>query len=596
MPAELLERPGQEALNQIPSVLPVSRWVLRIGIFLLPLAFLPDIVDEFVLPKLLLARLLVVVLAVMLLIGWLRQGAITWRRTPLDLPLIAFIGSAALSTIFAINHNVAIFGTYDRWEGLLTIVTYALLFWLAAQLISGEADARGLTWSLLSSAYFIAAVAILQSGFGLLGGGHFADANGIIRADATLAHPDFLGIFLAMLLPVAVAKLVSSRPLLTRILAANLIIVLALGLLLTYTRGALIAAVIGLMVVLSLRRRRFHAWPLVAFVAALMSVMALLGAVAVARTGSDQARVTNALYARIVSIADLSSGSQAGRVKTWQDTLPLIASRPIIGYGPDTFGLVYPRFQTSNRNLELFDKPHEESLGIAATQGVVGLLAYLWILVAFVRAFWAGRHLRGAVALFGGWVAYEIGTQVNFSYIPTSAPFWLFAAAAVITWAPTTEPLRIAAFPRKVAIPTLAASSLVLAALAIPAVMLPYLADADYYLAQRTGDLGHARSLIAQARTLAPYVVAYAVQAGDLALNLDSNDNPAPDADWAGALEAYRTAARLGSYFPETFRHLAITDEYFGDHVGALAAARRAVELDRYDPKSQALLAKLTSQ
>ena len=49
-----------------------------------------------------------------LLVRWLRQGSITWKRTPLDLPLLAFIGSAALSTIFAINRNVAIFGTYDR--------------------------------------------------------------------------------------------------------------------------------------------------------------------------------------------------------------------------------------------------------------------------------------------------------------------------------------------------------------------------------------------------------------------------------------------------------------------------------------------------
>ena len=66
-----------------------------------------------------------------------------------------------------------------------------------------------------------------------------------------------------------------------------------------------------------------------------------------------------------------------------------------------------------------------------------------------------------------------------------------------------------------------------------------------------------------------------------------------PDADWATAREAYRTAARLGSYSPEMYRDLAIVEEHFGDHAAALAAARRAVELDRFDPDSQALLAKL---
>ena len=44
------------------------------------------------------------------------------------------------------------------------------------------------------------------------------------------------------------------------------------------------------------------------------------------------------------------------------------------------------------------------------------------------------------------------------------------------------------------------------------------------------------------------------------------------------------------------FQELAIVDEHLGDHAGAVAAARRALELDRYDPRSQALLKRLTGQ
>ena len=75
-----------------------------------------------------------------------------------------------------------------------------------------------------------------------------------------------------------------------------------------------------------------------------------------------------------------------------------------------------------------------------------------------------------------------------------------------------------------------------------------------------------------------------------------TNGNPSTDADWTAALEAYNAAARLGSYAPEAFRPLAITDEHLSDHASAVAAARRAVELDRYDPVSQALLATLTGK
>jgi len=574
----------------------VARWILRGAAFLLPLAFLPNLVDEFVLPKLLLVRLVLVALSVSLLVRWVAEGRVAWRRTPLDLPLLAFIASAALSTIFAVNRNVALFGTYDRWEGLLTIVTYALLFWLAVQLISGEADARGVSWSLLVSGYFIGAAAILQSAFGLLGGGYFREGtNGPIRADVTLANPDFLGIFLAMLIPIAVAKMISRRPGTTRILSANLVVVLALGLLATFTRAAWIGAIVGVIVVLALRRGRFHLWPVLISVALVVAGFGVLAGVVASRPSNAPGGFGNALVARIVSISNLNAGTEASRLKTWGDTLPLIASRPILGWGPDTFGLVYPQYQSVNKNGTLWDKPHQDALGVAASQGILGLLAYIWILVAFARAFWRGRTLRGAVALFAGLVAYEVSIQADFSWIPTSLPFWLLAAAAIVTWAPDDKPVHVAEVPRRIGVPALAAVTLLLVLLLIPAVVFPYLADADYYETQAAADLGQARATITQARSLAPYEATYAIEAGNYALNLDQNGTPASNADWTATQEAYQTAARLGSFSPEMFRDLAIVDEHLGDRAGALAAARRALELDRYDPDSKSLLARLTA-
>ena len=490
------------------------------------------------------------------------------------------------------NINLAIFGTYDRWEGLLTIATYALLFWLAVQLIAGDADADWIIWSLLFSGYVVAVVAVLQAGFGVLGGGFFRSTY--IRADATMAHPDFLGIFLAMLLPIALAKLIGRHSSMTRLLAANLVVVLSLGLVATFTRSAWIGAVLGVAVVLALHGGRLRVLPVIGFVALLAVAFGALAWFVNARPTTVPGGVAN-VYSRIVSITDLSSGSIAERLAVWGDTPRVIAARPILGWGPSNFGAVYPQFQSANRNAILFDDPHEETLGIAAKQGIIGLLAYLWILFAFVRAFWKGRRLPGAVALFGGWIGYQVSMQVDFSYIPTAVLFWLFAAAAIVTWAPDVKPARVFAFPRRVAVPALAVASLALVALAIPAVVLPFLADADYYSSQAQA-IPLARTTIARARCFVPYEAAYAIEAGNYALNQDANGNPAPDADWAGAREAYDTAAQLGSYSPEMYRDLAIVDEHLGDHAAALAAARHALSLDRYDKDSQALLQRLESQ
>src|ERR1700682_60199 len=582
------------AINPAAVADSVARWTLRVAAFALPLAFLPNTVDEFVLPKLLLLRLVLVALTILLVLRWFSQGAITWRRTPLDLPLIAFVGAATLSTVFAINRNLAIFGSYDRWEGLLTIVSYALLFWLAVQTMYWQSDARGLTWSLLASGYCVGAVAILQSGFGLLGGGYFRDASGVIRADVTLAHPDFAGIFLAMLLPVALAKVVSRRPFAARGLAANIVIVIGLGLLVTFTRAAWAGAIVGIIVVLALRRGKFHVFPVAMAAAVLIGALVLCLVVIGSRPSVGRGDLAHAFLGRVASSTDFSSGSVASRLNTWRDLPPLIAGRPILGWGPDTFGLVYPLYQSSYRFGEFFDKPHQETLGVAAAEGIVGLTAYLWMLVAFVRAFWRGRHLVGAVALFGGWTAYMVSIQFDFSWIPTAVPFWLLTACAIVTFTPKVEPLRVAAFPRRIAAPALMVGTAAMVVLLVPAVLFPYLADAKYYATQAAPDLEKARATIAQARRLAPYEVTYAVEAGVYALNLDQNGNPAPNADWRAAREAYETAARLGAFSPEMFQLLAVVDDHLGDHTAAVAAARRALELDRFDPASRKLVESLT--
>src|SRR5438552_14755329 len=256
-----------------------------------------------------------------------------------------------------------------------------------------------------------------------------------------MAHPDFLGILLAMLLPIAFAKLIGRHSGMTRLLAANLVVVLSLGLVATFTRSAWIGAVLGVAVVLALHGGRLRVLPVIGFVALLAVAFGALAWFVNARPTTVPGGVAN-VYSRIVSIGDFSSGSIAERLAVWSDTPRVIAARPILGWGPSNFGSVYPQFQSANRNAILFDDPHEEALGIAAKQGVVGLFAYLWILAAFVRAFWKGRHQAGAVALFGGWVVYHVSMPGDFSYIPTAAPFWLFAAAALGTRPPDGTPSR----------------------------------------------------------------------------------------------------------------------------------------------------------
>src|SRR5438270_1368335 len=573
-----------------------ARWVLRIAAAGLPLVFMPNGVDEFVLPKLLALRVVVLVLAVLWLLRLVESKRLEWRRTPLGLPLLAFLLSAVVAPAFAVIQNVALFGTYARYEGLLTFLTYAAAFWLTVQLLGDASEARMLVRSFLVGGYVLAVVAVLQSTYGF-----FTTASptehGFIRADGMQANPDNLGTLLALLLPLAVRELLNARSLATRVLAGNAVLMIAAALLLTFTRGAWVGAAVGVAFVLVYRSGINRQAVMATLVVALI-LAALVLADAPAAVGAHVGRspIGQALFSRLLTFGDPTSGSGGIRLQVWRDSLPLIASRPVLGYGPDTFGLVFPHFSSVNEHFTLWDKAHEETLQTAATQGLVGAAAYLWTVAAFVVAFWRGRRNRGAATVFGGWLGYFISNQINFSFLTSAAPFWIFAGAAMVIWTAPSAPVLIAPLPRRLTVALAVAGTAGLALLIVPWTVTAYLAEADNFSAQDAASLGsldEARAGIAQARSLNPHEAEYAKTAGDFALVLDANGNPRSSADYAAAREAYRTADRLGSFSPEMYRHLAITEEHLGDHQAAVAAARHALDLDRYDPASRALVVQL---
>jgi hypothetical protein len=83
------------------------------------------------------------------------NGSVLVKRTSLDVPLLALVGSALLSAAVGVNQSVAIFGTYARYEGVLTLVTYAALFWLTVQAIANGSDARVLIRALVAGGFAV---------------------------------------------------------------------------------------------------------------------------------------------------------------------------------------------------------------------------------------------------------------------------------------------------------------------------------------------------------------------------------------------------------------------------------------------------------
>jgi O-antigen ligase len=557
----------------------VERWFLRAGLFILPLAYWWDTYDHYVLPKLLVARTMVIGLLILFVARALVTRSVEIKRTPLDLPWAVFLASAVVSTILAANANVAVFGIYSRYDGLMTILTYAALFWLSIQALSGPDDARTLLRVLLASGYVVAAVAMIWS---------VADyqAQGqIVPAYGTLGNSNVLGAFLAMVCPIAYGELIVARTWGARILAVNALVVPAAALLLSFSRSAWLGAAVGFVVILAGERRTASRIAIAGAALLLTLAIALPGMTTLGGLG-----VERALEVRARSVLDLSSW-QASRLHIWHDSATLIASRPVFGYGPDNVGLVFPLFQTGNWAplpgglAQPIDKAHAETLQVAATQGLVGLGTYAFMIVAFIRAFWRGRRNRMALSIFAGWVGYQVTLQLNFSAPAAAMPFWIFAAGAIEMW---TQPRRTVSLRLPHWRLAIGAGTVIIALLMAVGtvwIVFPYAADARLLSAVRADFSGHpdqATPLAKQARDLWPRESVYSVEVGNLAF---------ARGDWAAARSAYMDASQLGTYNPAVYRNLALSDQHLGRLGEAHAAARKAVELDRFDPANRALLA-----
>jgi tetratricopeptide (TPR) repeat protein len=127
-------------------------------------------------------------------------------------------------------------------------------------------------------------------------------------------------------------------------------------------------------------------------------------------------------------LRQLNQDSGTARLGVWGDSIRLVADRPLLGWGEDTLGLVYGRYQSQDWEPgDSFDRAHSLPLDLAAAQGLLGLAACVWLF----GTWWWGTLRRTDLAGFGGAAAaYLAWALLNFDWAPVTAAFWLLAGAA----------------------------------------------------------------------------------------------------------------------------------------------------------------------
>lgn len=391
--------------------------------------------QPFELPKVVLVRAVVGLLAPVGLIVSLHADARRFplsslRFLPIFWPVVALTGILILATTAAVDPALSLWGSYERGQGLLTQLAYLLLFVLVAGRLRTLAQARRLISALVWPATILVVLGSAQA-FGWQPLPLLTDGRSPVYA--TLGRSNFLGAYLALLLPLTLALRHTTSSGAQRMALSALFLGQLAVLGLTLARTAWVTALVGLALfaLLGWGSGLDKAWRRTA--GAALGLLALSGPLAVGWLGQAE------------------QGSGAARLAIWQATLDLVRQRPFLGYGPDSLLLVFPRVFPPElvyyHGRQVFvDRAHNWLLDWAVTGGLLGLLAFLSVLATVI--FVALRALRETKSsekrlLLAGTLA-AVGANLtnnltSFDVTATATAAWLLMGLAVALAAPGPE-------------------------------------------------------------------------------------------------------------------------------------------------------------
>ncbi len=402
-----------------PAPLPgvFERWAPKVLFLLtlaLPLCFVLWMDDTFDLPKLTL-----IYLSVCLLTGlWAMQEymgqAPNVRRTGLEWPIVAFLATLALSTYFSLDWRVSLFGSYKNYAfGFLPLTSCAAVFWFSAQVASPTLQ-RKLRTAALMAAAGVGLYALLQ-----YTGHELFERMPLVKGGrvwSSMGNPIYVGAVCMMGFLLAASSLIQDGAWesLRGIAQFATLGLAGAGLTLSLSRSAWIGTVGGGVILWLLHRgpaERSRVFKL----GGLILTIAVLSAVCLGN-----------VRGRWREIASLKENSNVARMEGWKAGLRVWRSVPLIGSGPDTFfqsfrpyrSLAYVR--SAGGSVTQADA-HNDFVQIAATQGTLGLLAFLVLAIAFLRRLPAVIRVPGSAGFLAAMAGLILQNQFNFSSVSTTA-------------------------------------------------------------------------------------------------------------------------------------------------------------------------------
>ena len=387
-----------------------------------PFMYFPNTISYSSLPKFLFLLLLTVLISITML---LRKSKETYPIHTEDKLILAYLFLIIMATVFSHNHLYSLIGYSNRFEGLITLLMYIFIFFLAY---------RNFQYNKKFFNFFIIATIILSL-YGVVQyfdldpmPMHISSVIHIGRGYSTFGNPNFHGTYLTLVLPIAAYAYIKTGNMLYYLAAGSIY----LSLITSFTRSGWVGSFFAFGIILFYAIKSKFNRKFIIYLLVLLLVITLVMEI------ENEGRVILRALSLVEEAGDLLTQADgyedggANRIFIWERVIPLIFERPLLGFGPETLGEVF-----SDRHMEeivakynreiVFDKAHNEYLHIAVTTGIPSLLVYLTFLFSILkRAFKNKNKNPMIIPLMASIIGYLIQAFFNLSIITVAYIYWAF--------------------------------------------------------------------------------------------------------------------------------------------------------------------------
>jgi O-antigen ligase len=362
-----------------------------------------------------------------------------WRAdNPLLFPALIYIAVYILASLTSIDSSLSFWGLSTR-QGSITVLSTVLFFLLIASALRSIAQVDRLITALLVGSVPVTIYGWVQY-FGL----DPLDwaTQSLSPVHSTVGYSLFLGAYLVMVIPFTLSRILGGqkdgqkRP-----LPYLLILTLQIMcLLFTLARGAWLGLIGGCLIFLWLlasqeKRRRFLVSSALVLIAGSSLFYSMNQGLVIPQPGNPDG-ISN------LQVAQTRAVSNNERMVLWKYTLPMIQERLLLGYGPETYANAFWQYYSKPSYPDLAEispwDPHNIILSHLISTGLLGLLAFLWLIIRFYKiTLTAFQHATDRrfktiiAAILGSITGFFIQAQFNpYSIVPLVI-FWMVMALGV---------------------------------------------------------------------------------------------------------------------------------------------------------------------